>query len=437
MNEENKNLCQQSDEVKEEPKVYKVGPGDPIPKDEMPQKEPPEPGESFPGEKMVSAINALSAEDDDEKNARDYLALAALPYIELYTRRSGIMSDLKDLQYSKEMMDSVDNIFKEPNREAKAIAMANQMDTTKIRKTADEFYRDYPALLHEAQRILDLMDSMLESFPEGYRHSTSFISRSMVESANMRRDAMARAETKAPNHDMVMKRLTVVTSAYEDRTNFTAIFQKLQYPHNIRKLYKEFMEIGPDKAMVELDKIMMPVFADQHMTKFRKQFTTYIAEDPVSPNRPMVMIFFITFWLAKVYEQEFTSGKCAFVKSLVMDVYDVASGMYDCIYGDKYIQSVCQTIYVLISFAATANLSKKQLSEKYQRLYDTMMEMLASNKQGEATCPELPERTSLMGMYPDLDYAKFRAEREIIEGDDDTSAEEGTCEDAPASTTTE
>ena len=428
-------------EVPEGPNTYKVGPGDPIPKEEVPQEEP-KPTEmnnviSGKGSSMESKLAQLAAEDDDEKNAKDYEALCRLPYIELYTRRSSVNGDLKDLKSSKEMMDQVGDVFDQAGTkegtEAEAIAQSNHLDTANISKSAKDFYAEYPNLIREGQRLLDLMDSMLESFPEAYRHSTSFISQSMVESADIRRDAMLKAENPSPNHGIVLKRLDTVTSAYKDRTNFDPIFQKLQYPHNIRKTYKEFIASDPKVMMAEMDKILMPVFNDQHMTKFRQTFASSIMTEKMDAKHTNVLVFFMTYWLAKVYEQEFDSGKCAYVKTFIMNFYDMASKMYDCQYGPAYMATMGQTIFSLVSFAATANVPKKQLSTRYQAIYDTMMGVLAGAR--NAYVPdsqdtiEMPEHTSLFELYPDLDYTKFRQEREIIEGGDDGDHGKEGCND--------
>lgn len=416
--------------------MHQVGPGDPVSKDEMPQEEP-EPAKwdnviHGGGAQTASDLAKIAAEDDDEKNAKDYEALCRLPYIELYTRRSSVQGDLNDLKSSKQMMDQVGDAFDkagtQAGEEARAIAQANNLDAASIKKSARDFYAEYPHLLHEGQRLLDLMDSMLESFPEAYRHSTTFISQSMVESANIRRDAMVKAENPSPNHMIVLKRLDMVTSAYRDRVNFDPIFQKLQYPHNIRKAYKEFISTDPKVAMAEMDKVFMPVFDDSHMAKFRQAFASAIMTEKMDAKHTNVLVFFMTYWLAKVYEQEFSSGKCAYVKTFIMNFYDMASNMYDCQYGPAYMATVGQTIFSLVSFAATADVPKKQLSGRYNAIYNTMMDVLTGARNayvpGSQDGIEMPDRTSLIELYPDLDYTKFRQEREIIEGTE-AAQEEG------------
>lgn len=380
--------------------------------------------------KTATEMAEQADETDDEKNAKDYAGFIKLPYIELYTRRTRVINDIEELKSSKAMIDQIGDTFREaernPDSEAAKIAAANGLDKAAYKKSASDFYKDYPRLLHDAMRLRSLMDAMLETYPAELRHSTSFVSKSMVESSKIRRDRMEAADPKPMNYDMVLKRLDTVTAAYEDRTNFDPIFQKLQYPHNIRKVYKEFTGKDPKEAMAEVDRIFMPVFSDNHMSKFRQALADTIMTDKMDANNTKVLIFFMTYWLAKVYEQEFTSGKCSYVKTFIMNFYDIASKMYDCKYGVGFMAMTGQTMFSLIAYAATADVTTKQLSNKYAEMYAALVSVLEMNRKASETIDtelDIPDSTTLEAMYPNLDYTLFREEREIIEGAGDTESD--------------
>lgn len=347
---------------------------------------------------------------DDKANKLDFEAFITLPFIELYNRLAKVRSDRADIESTKAMMDQIGDLSKDPNS-----AKINMMAVEQLHQSAQEFYEKYPVVIHDALRTEDLLDKMLSLFPENYTNSTEFISQSMLEASDLRRDTMQQeGATLGPNHHLVMKRLDVVEGSYRNRVDFSVLFNKLRYPNNTYKIYEEFMKVGPDGAMAYVNKIFMPVFNDSNMSRFRAAFIDLSVrqhkDDPVTPNAE-VMTFFMTFWLAKMYEREFKSGKCSYVKTFVMNFYDMRAGIFDCPGGVELGSAIGNTIFVILTATVAVPRKKKELQNDVVPLVDSLVNVLNDQYgqfiNGDAMKEKMCERTSLATIIPDLTYEKM------------------------------
>ena len=379
----------------------------------------------------------LSIEEINSRNAKDFEKLKTLPYIDLFGEYQKAKQALANLKSAKEMMDQVGNIADD-----KYSAMVGQMDISERQEmgtSIQDFYDHYDENVAEGTRIIDLMARMLMLYDKDMLGSSAFISKSAIEAAERRIPMIA----EGVNHDAVVARLNVTKDAYANRTDYSMLIHKLRYPNNVLNLFKEFVKIGPEKAMKEVDKVFMPVFNDQYMKRFRQSFTElFETVDSASytedqKSRIEVSVFFITYWLASVYEREYTSGKCAYVKNLVMNVYDCdkSSNIYDLEGGKVYVANVCFTIFSIINTIVSGKFPAKQLNDKINGIIDGLLEVL--NKNFEELKLDYPGRTIEMstsldaitdGMtyeeLPQLDVPAEETVEEEEEPEEDDSSEE-------------
>lgn len=370
----------------------------------------------------------LSIEEIHSRNAKDFEKLKTLPYIDLFGEYQKAKQALTNLKSAKEMMDQVGNIADD-----KYSAMVGQMDISERQEmgtSIQDFYDHYDENVAEGTRIIDLMARMLMLYDKDMLGSSAFISKSAIEAAERRIPMIA----EGVNHDAVVARLNVTKEAYANRTDYSMLIHKLRYPNNVLNLFKEFVKIGPEKAMKEVDKVFMPVFNDQYMKRFRQSFTElFETVDSASytedqKSRIEVSVFFITYWLASVYEREYTSGKCAYVKNLVMNVYDCdkSSNIYDLEGGKVYVANVCFTIFSIINTIISGKFPAKQLNDKINGIIDGLLEVL--NKNFEELVLDYPGRTIEMstsldaitdGMtYEELPLLDVPAEESVEEEED-------------------
>ena len=372
----------------------------------------------------------LTSEEIDARNAKDFEKLKTLPYIDLFGEYQKARKNLADLKSAKEMMDQVGDISKD----TKYSSLVNQMDVAErqdLGTSVKEFYDQYDGNVAEGERILDLMSRMLLVYDKDMLGSSAFISKSAIEAAARREPMIA----DGPNHDAVMDRLNLTKEAYANRTDYSMLFHKLRYPNNILNLFKEFTKIGPEKAMKEIDKVFMPVFNDPYMKRFRQSFTQLFNDvDSADYTEDMksrvdVTVFFVTYWLASVYEKEYTSGKCAYVKNLVMNVYDCdpSSNIYDLAGGKAYVANVCFTIYTIIMTIMSGKFTAKELSDKINGIIDGLLEVL--NKNFEELKLDYPGReielgTSFEEITDGMTYEELPESEKLEETSKDDEAED-------------
>jgi hypothetical protein len=394
-----------------------------------------------------------------DKCVADFAGLRTLPFIDLYAQKNQAIKNVGDLESSKEMVDQVGDISEDTY--STLIAQGNALDDAPspddLKKSVNEFYDKYDELNSEAHRIETLLNRMIGAIDHTVTASTSFISKSMLESAAIRKSAMEKNEEKPTNHALILKRLDITAAAYGDRTNFDVLFNKLRYPNNVLEIFKKFMK-SPEDAMKYVNKVFMPVFNDKNMTKFRRIFTSMVAPKTL-PNQGEnlawtsdkidVFVFFLTYWLAHVFEAEYESGKCAYVKTLVMNFYDCegSGAIYDLPGGPSYMVEVGFLLLSVLNVVANGGYTEKQLHKAINAMMDDLMPILAKEKatlveqfpgktiEGSTTFADLCPGVTIDEILADLnkDGTPVDSEEEETEEDsDDDESEETESDEEPA-----
>ena len=315
----------------------------------------------------------------DSKNRQDFEKLKALPYLDLLGQYRTAQKSIADLKSAKSMMDQIGDITM--SDDAKNIDKMDALSKAGIDDhSIKDFYDHYEENVSEGERIIDLMARMLMVYDTDMLGSTAFISKSAMEAADRR---LTMVDMSNPNAQNVVKRIELTRQAYANRTDYSMLFHKMRYPHTIVKFYNEFSK-DPDKSMKYVDSVFMKVFNDQYMKRFRNAFKNLCFDgadgnmSELAKSKIDVDIFFITYWLARVYEQEYDTGKCAYVKNLVMNVYDAdpSSNIFDLIGGTAYLASVCFTIYSMMAIITSGNFTSKEIHDEINKIMDTVMEKL-------------------------------------------------------------
>lgn len=360
---------------------------------------------------------------DEEKNRIDFETLKTLPYIELYSQKSQAKAQVEELTSSKSMMDQIGDLSQDDS--AAIIAQMDEAEKLKYKDSVNSFYTQYPSMYAEAHRIETLLAKMVSIFSRDLVASTTFISQSMVEAAEVRKAKIMAANPVPINRDNLVKRLDTTKNAYADRTNFDFLFNKLRYPNQTLETYKKFVHDGPEAALKFINSTFMPVFNDQNMAKFRNAFKSICMvgkEFEARMEVTDVTVFFLTYWLAKMYEKEYQSGKCAYVKTFVMNFYDLdpSSMIYDLDGGRDYMFSVGYTLYMIILTSTSGQFTEKQLHKNINYIIDDLMGMMKDEKKdlfAKYPGKKLGSGTSLSELYPDTYYDTMIAEDEAAEDD--------------------
>lgn len=341
--------------------------------------------------------------------------LRALPYLDLYAEEKALARQANDLFGIKMQMDSIKNMSIDVTT-----AMVNMMDTlaqqssvtedmSGIMTSVDKFYKGYDSMMAYLLNSHHIAKRMLNAFDQDMVMSSAFISKSAIECAEVRQSNVWKDQydkdgnvIPMPNRALMLKRIENSIASYEDRTDTSILFSKMRNPNKTLETFKQFRKIGPEEAMNEINKIFMPVFNDMYMAKFRKRFIELLLmvenegvdQDHANMEYSQVVdvnVFFLTYWLAYVYNRELSSGKCGQVRSLVMNVYDSdpSSNIYDLPGGIPFLARICYVIYVIIANSISEEYTSKQLNKAINSMIDTMLPLI-SNEHNAKLFEEYP-----------------------------------------------
>lgn len=322
---------------------------------------------------------------DEEKNSRDFDLFRVMPFVDLMNERTRVKNSKDELASIKSMFDHMGDMSDEAAK-AGLIAQMDSASKADIHESIHEFYDTYPVTKHEAERLETLVNSCIALYGDVGRISAAFMMQSMTESLDLRLASMEKvpAEDRTSNHSMLLKRLKTIRDAYANPVDFSMLFNKLAFPANTINLYKAFKKDGPDEAMKFIEKTFANVFNDKFMKSFRHLFREIISPnlDPTYNQGAVdVMIFFMTYWLAAQYEKEYTSGKCAQVRTFVMDVYfmdkyGVQDEIFDLPGGRDYFGTVCYALFMVITATCSDGLTMKTANQEIPDLLDATLKSM-------------------------------------------------------------
>lgn len=373
-----------------------------------------------------------------EKDLRDAKAFADWPFVELSNNYNMIRESKSELESTKKAMDEASAKKMDPN--SVKLAQMNILKATGMEgSSVAAFDAKYQELHQDAERLDALLRSFV-SYYAPYAKSVQFLSNSMVETCQQRQKEL-NAQDGRTNREYLTKRMDNIIAAYSDRTNFEPLFNKLSYGHVILEHVKDFTAKGPEEAIKYINQIFLSTYRDKNMSAFRSRMASMVMlanqqtpeegkEVEISDNMKVDLLF-VTYWLAKVYEAEFNSGKCSYIKTFIMNTYDtsVQSGMNFDIKGGITLHALTvRVVYTLLSWVLasfTNGTTAKQIRADYQpRIYNPIMDeyrIMAEEAIKLNPGVEMPTDTRFSVMFPDISIENIcedtdHVRREIAKG---------------------
>lgn len=293
----------------------------------------------------------------EEKNAADIAAFRKLPFIDLYTKHAELVEQRDQMKSIKGMVDQMKS-GSFPGGNDLQIPVMNALDNSgNLDQSAKEFLDQYDELMAESERIIKCAETVLMEYNKEQINSSTFLANSLCESIDEKIGTMK--ESDHENKAFIIKRMSKIRDAYADRTNYEYLFNKLRYYYNIQSTYKEFSKMGGSAVIKYLDKTFGGVFKDPKMKKFLTEVT-----EMVTPVYSLYDVTFFAFWLAKIYEKEYTSGNFTYPKTLIMNVYDAVTGVYDLPGGKEALVEAIKTMMTLLmTFALLKKKTDKSKKE--------------------------------------------------------------------------
>lgn len=318
----------------------------------------------------------MDLEEEKKVMAVELDKLADTPYVELHKYRSTHMEALQNLEDTYRLKEADGNVF----------AQWNILDHSPLRGTpSDKVDIKFHELRRHAKLCIECCDATLRKMGEADMpdKSVSFLSYSMSQSCIKRiEEATASMEAGTRPRDEMnryINRTRRVQAAYANRTDFDMLFNKLAYPINVWDRWQEIRD-DPGKALAKINKTLSIIFQDENMGKCRTLLapaTDAMGEDEYAHR--ITLTFFFIYWLACVYEQEYESGKCAYVKTLLTNVYDAyetneaKAASFDIPGGAELFKFTVSTMMSMLNLIIGS--SKASLKKDYNAAYDKAMEL--------------------------------------------------------------
>lgn len=395
----------------------------------------------------------LSLEELSERDKRDVAVFVTWPFVELTNNYTLVKDSIRDMDDTKKAMDDIDLKEMEPN--SKSLAKMNILSHAKMGHTVNEFNARYQELRQDAERLESLFHTMTRHYAP-YAKSVQFLSNSMVETCQLRFNEIDKSTHT--NKDFLKRRMTNIIAAYGDRGQFEPIFTKLAYGNVLLDMVKEWKATKPDDVMAYLDKVFLTTFRDKRMAAFRKRLLELVAQANLMSNPDKethvtddmkVNAVFVAYWLARCYEKEFNSGKCAYVKTFIMNTYDTSekSGMVFDVAGGVTLHALTvRVVYTLLSWVLRAHINGEPAStirNLYKtKIYEPIMaeyKVMAEEARKLNPPPNLPADTTFQSLFPDVtldsiceETDHIRKEKAGTMEDPGDPVEEETPEEKPA-----
>lgn len=298
------------------------------------------------------------------KNEEDIKAFRELPFIDLYQKREEYVKQRENLKSAKEMLDTLQSSTIK-DKFGQMIEASNELDMKGIAEDAKEFMSQYEPLMNECNRVIECADKVLAEFDKDEVNKSSFLANSLCQSIDIKVTKVL--DSGDCNALRIAKRMNIIKDAYSNRTDYSYIFNKLKYHQNVKNIYTDYKKLGGKKVLNYINKQFSEAFKDPNMKNFINIIQTMLPEDIEN----LYTALFITYWLARVYEREYDSGNFAYVKTLMMNVYDTLTGVYDLSGGADLVRDTIVTIARLLdTFAMLKRTkSKKETDEAVMKFY--------------------------------------------------------------------
>lgn len=344
-------------------------------------------------------------EEKRDKNLKDVELFMKTPFVELFTQRTTMTKSLADLEETKKYLDDLDKELEKCDDATRRVALSDAMESAK----RDRFMEKYPELRADAMRLQELITKLIKVYKPPYLGSIQFMNGSMLQSMQPR--LTNAQETGKKPHE---KRIEHTIKAYSDRTDFEILFHKLSYGNNTWDFIKELNKIGLDRTAVMINSVFEGVFNDPNMEKFQLAALELLKKDGDSEKDLDVAkahLFMFTAWLADAYKKGIDNGHAAYIKTLIMNVYDA----YDAKIGKEDLTFDIPGGWQLVRFTLTSLIALMIMPGSYKsrsdlkaifpqmfhdihKAYSMQREQLLVDYPGG----ELITKTTIEDLYPDV-----------------------------------
>lgn len=216
----------------------------------------------------------------------------------------------------------------------KKILTANYLDEYGYNESAEEFKELYDAYQPKLTSLVEAIDKHIEECSK-QASSTKYMTDDFLHIINKKIDNMKPTDM---NYDYTMKKLQVLKTAFENRTDLTYLSDKLslfiQNKTHLKNLAKAM-----NGTFTNIGGKLRSNFTDASMNSFLNGMEAVFGQD-------IEAVIILTYFLNYVCSTEAKSNADAWVKVFVLNITDIRRGIWDMdIHFDKYLARVDSAFY--------------------------------------------------------------------------------------------
>lgn len=289
----------------------------------------------------------------------------SMTMLEAVSLKNSVTKELERLESCHTMVKAVSEIkdnFDPANVDNK-IMTANYLDTYGYEESADEFKNLYNAYQPKLTSLVEAIDKHIAECSK-QAASTKYMTNDFLHIIEKKINNMKPTDM---NYDYTMKKLQVLKTAFENRTDLTYLSNKLSlFIKN--KTHLKNLAKAMNGTFTNIGGKLRSSFTDASLNSFLNGMEAVFGQDR---DAVIILIYFLDY----VCATEAKTNADSWVKVFVLNITDIRRGIWDMdIHFDKYLAQVDSALYPQIEEIKKYLASRKsKISSSIYSTYSTLI----------------------------------------------------------------
>ena len=353
---------------------------------------------------MTNDVLSTAADDNiiyknyDMSDLDKYIEkISTMSMLEAVSLKNSVTKELNRLESCHTMVKTVANLrenfdvvapVKEPTlmdkknagtNVNKDIMTANYLDEYGYKESADEFNKLYEAYQPKLIQLIETLDAHIEDCG-AQAASTKYMTNDFLHIINKKINNMKPSDI---NYDYTMKKLQVLKTAFENRTDLTYLKNKLEN-FSKNKTHLKNLAKAMSGTFSDVASKLNNNFATKTMSAFIKEIDEYY-------NGDMYWAITILYFLNYVCTSEAKTNNDAWVKIFVLNTTDIHNGIWDLDmstydYGTEITKNISPLLHNIVNYLMDRKAKiSTQITTQYMKLLNWAPETDKTSESEETT----------------------------------------------------
>lgn len=289
----------------------------------------------------------------------------SMTMLEAVSLKNSVTKELERLESCHTMVKAVaeikDNL--DPANADNKIMTANYLDTYGYEESADEFKNLYDAYQPKLTSLVEAIDKHIAECSK-QAASTKYMTNDFLHIIEKKINNMKPTDM---NYDYTMKKLQVLKTAFENRTDLTYLSNKLSlFIKN--KTHLKNLAKAMNGTFTNIGGKLRSNFTDASLNSFLNGMEAVFGQDR---DAVIILVYFLDY----VCSTEAKTNADAWVKVFILNITDIRRGIWDMdIHFDKYLAQVDSALYPQIEEIKKYLASRKsKISSSIYSTYSTLI----------------------------------------------------------------